>query len=103
MTPILTTDERVARDSKYNQHDIDSRDDIVLGHLNAELVETQEALKQRTVAYIPSEHDLSVLKGLKREFIDRMIGSGIQYQLCGKVSALLETMMKDLQDNMQQK
>lgn len=100
MIPILTTDERVARDPKFDKDDIDSRDDIVMTHLAAELKETQTELEKRTITFIPSEHDLAILKGLKREFVDRMIGSGLQYNLCGNVSALLETMLKDLQDNM---
>ena len=101
MIPILTHNERLARDEEY---DPDGEEmpmtTIEVDHLKSEVSELRDALQNRTIAYIPSEHDLAILKGLKREFVDRMIGSGLQYNLCGNVSALMETMLKDLQDNM---
>jgi hypothetical protein len=99
MTPILTHNERLARDSDYQGCSEEVQSCIENTHLKAEVKELREALGNRTIAYIPSEHDLAILKGLKREFVDRMIGSGLQYNLCGNVSGLLETMLKDLQDN----
>ena len=103
MTPILTHNERLARDSDYQGCSEDVQRFIENTHLKAEVKELREALQNRTVAYIPLEYDMNILKGLKREFVDRMIGSGLQYNLCGNVSGLLETMLKDLQDNQNQK
>jgi len=104
MSPILTHNERLARDPDYDADGGEQEmTNIEVRHLKAEVKELREALQNRTVAYIPSEHDLAILKGLKREFVDRMIGSGLQYNLCGNVSGLLETMLKDLQDNQNQK
>lgn len=103
MTPILTHDERLARDPDYQGSSDDVRSFIESNHLKAEIKELREALVARTITNIPLTHDIALLKGLKRNFVDSMIGGGVQYTLCGNVSALLETMMKDLQDNMQQK
>lgn len=101
MTPILTHKERLDRDETYSE---DNEETFALqqevGHLKAEVKELRDALQNRTVSYIPIQYDVDMLKGLKREFVDRLIGSGLQYNLCGNVSAILETMLKDLQDNM---
>lgn len=101
MTPILTHTERLQRDENYDGEGEElPMANLEITHHKAEVSELREELQNRTIAYIPLEHDLAILKGLKREFVDRMIGSGLQYNLCGNVSALMETMLKDLQDNM---
>lgn len=101
MIPILTNNERLARDEDYSEDGEElPMTNIEVRHLKAEVAELRTALDQRIISYVPIQYDIDMLKGLKREFVDRMIGSGLQYNLCGAVSALMETILKDLQDNM---
>jgi hypothetical protein len=99
MKPIPTTDERIKNDAKFDPHDIDSRDTIVMQHLEAELLETQTQLKERLLQTPRAlEHDLEILKTLKHEFVDRMIAAGIQYDTAGSISYLMNVMLGDLKD-----
>ena len=99
MKPILSTDDRVKADPNYDEHDIDSRDNIVMAHLDAELKETHTQLIQRTIQPSrPLQHDLDILKGLKHEFVNSMIARGIQYDTCREFSQVLNLALADLED-----
>ena len=99
MKPILSTAERIKADPNYDPHDIHSRDGIELAHLDAELKETRTQLIQRTIQPTrPLEHDLAILKGLKREFVDSMISRGIQYDTAREFSQVLNLALADLED-----
>ena len=99
MKPILSTGERVKADPNYVEHDIDSRDGIVMAHPDAELKETRSQLIQRTIQPTRAlQHDLNILKGLKREFVDSMIARGIQYNTAREFSQILNLGLADLED-----
>lgn len=100
MIPILTHDERLARDEDYDDNGVEQEmTNIEVRHLKAEVAELRAQLENRVIASPVLEHDVNIIKGLKRDFVDRLIGSGVQYNLCGNVSALLNVMLADLQDN----
>jgi hypothetical protein len=100
LIPILTHKERLARDEDYSEDGEElPMTNIEVSHLKAEVAELRAQLENRVIVSPVLEHDLNLIKGLKRDFVDRLIGAGVQYNLCGNVSALLNVMLNDLQDN----
>jgi hypothetical protein len=98
MIPIPTAEERIAIDPKFDVNDVDMRDDIIMQHMAAETVELRSALETRTPQFNLGVDQLAIIRAAKRVMVDTLIGSGLNYQICGEVSALLETMLHDLAD-----
>ncbi len=68
--------------------------------MEAEISGLREHLGARKVspATKPLQHDIDIIKELKRQFVDTMIARGIQYNTAGAVTGLMNVMLADLEE-----
>ena len=98
MLPIKSAQERVDADPKFDKDDVDTRDDIIMDHMAAEIDDLHAELLKRTPQFNLDANQLAQVKAAKRVMVDTMLGMGLQYTICGSVSAMLEVMIADLAD-----
>lgn len=98
MIPVQSAQERVDTDPKFDKDDIDSRDDIVMTHMAAEITDLRVELEKRTPQFNLGVDQLAIIRAAKRVMVDTLIGAGLDYTICGNVSAMMEVTLQDLSD-----